>query len=120
MEMRTEILSCVAAPRTGPGHDPAGNPILTPTGDAVREALRFVDALPPRLRPPHIGAADDGEINFSWTGDGVFIDVGFRGDGHLHYHAQVESKAIAGGEDAPFPSRTLPRRLEAALLSLPI
>ena len=118
--MRAEILSCVAAPRTGPGRDLAGNPILTPTDDAVREALRFLDLLPPQIRSPHIGAADDGEINFSWIADGVFIDVGFRGDGQLHYHARVESKAIAGGEDAPFPSRTLPRQLEAALLSLPI
>lgn len=116
--MRQKILSYLEAPRAAPSYDIAGNPIVDPTDDAVREALCFLDSLPQRLRPPHIGAADDGEINFSWTGDGVFIDVGFRGDGHLHYHAKVESEAINGGGDEQFPSPALPRDLEAALVSM--
>lgn len=118
VEMRNRILSYLFAPPTGPSHDLAGNPILAPTEDAVKEALRFLDVLPPRIQTPHIGAADDGEINFSWTGDGVFIDVGFRGDGHIHYYTRVESKAIRGGDEAPFTTRTLPRQLAAALVSI--
>lgn len=117
--LRTTILSYLDLPEPRPGRDLAGNPIVRPTPGAVRESLRFVEALPPLLPPPHLGVADDGEINFSWTGEGVFIDVGFRGDGHLHYFARVDSEAIEGGGDVPFPVAVLPPTLRAALLSIP-
>lgn len=117
--LRTKILSYLDPPETQPVCDLAGNPILRPTPEAVQESLRFVEALPPLLRPPHIGAADDGEINFSWIGDGIVVDVGFRGDGHLHYFARVDSEAIKCGGEVPFTVPVLPPDLRAALIAVP-
>ena len=116
--LRQRILSYLALPAEPDDKDMAGNPILTPSEAAVNEALRFLDLLSPRAPLPVVGRADDGEINFFWRRDGVFIDVGFYGDGHIHYLAQVLSLALDESESMTFPTPSLPRSLSVAIASL--
>lgn len=116
--LRQRILSYLALPAEPDDKDMAGNPILTPSEAAVNEALRFLDLLSPRVPLPVVGRADDGEINFFWRRDGVFIDVGFYGDGHIHYLAQVLSLALDESESMTFPTPSLPRSLSVAIASL--
>lgn len=116
--LRQLILSYLALSTEPDDKDMAGNPILTPSEAAVNEALRFLDLLSSRVPLPVVGRADDGEINFFWSRDGVFIDVGFYGDGHIHYLAQVLSLALDESESMTFPTPALPRSLSVAIASL--
>lgn len=64
--------------------------VTRPSPDAVNAALRFVDLLPVDSPTPHVSVADDGEINFFRRSPGVYVDVGFFGDGQIHTYARVE------------------------------
>ena len=86
----------------------AGTP---PSSDAIDDALRFVDLLPVDSPTPHVSVADDGEINFFWRSSGVYVDVGFFGDGQIHYYARVEDPSIDVDGSQPFSGRSLPRDL---------
>ena len=57
-----------------------------PTSRAFRDADTFIRALPLHEIPsPIVSIADDGEVNFSWRGDGVYVDLGFYGTGYFSY-----------------------------------
>lgn len=57
-----------------------------PTSRAFQDAETFIRALPLHEIPsPIISIADDGEVNFLWRGDDVYIDLGFYGTGHFSY-----------------------------------
>lgn len=84
---------------------------VAPSPEAINDALRFVDLLPADSRMPHVSVADDGEINFFKRGQGLFVDVGFFGDGYIHYYACVENIGIDVDESQPFNGRSLPRDL---------
>ena len=73
-----------------------------PSPDAIDEALRFVELLPADAPTPHVSVADDGEVNFFRRGPGLFIDVGFFGDGRIHYYARVDALEIDVDGSAPF------------------
>lgn len=88
--------------------DPNG---MRPSLDAIDEALRFVELLPADAPAPHVSVADDGEVNFFRRGPGLFIDVGFFGDGRIHYYARVDALEIDVDGSAPFSGRSLPRDL---------
>ena len=98
--------------------DPAGNPVIYPSAEAVNDAVRFVALLPPRIPLPRVGRADDGEINFVWRGEGVFIDVGVRGDNEIVYFARVERSRIDCDGAASITASSLPRDLAAAIVSI--
>lgn len=82
-----------------------------PSPDAVDDALRFLDLLPADSPLPHVSVADDGEINFFRRAHGLYVDVGFFGDGHIHYYARVEQQGIDVDGSEPFTGRSLPRDL---------
>ena len=82
-----------------------------PSPDAIDDALRFVELLPADAPAPHVSVADDGEVNFFRRGPGLFIDVGFFGDGQIHYYARVDALEIDVDGSAPFSGRSLPRDL---------
>ena len=82
-----------------------------PSPDAIGDALRFVDLLPDDGSMPHVSAADDGEVNFFRRRDGLFVDIGFFGDGQIHYYARVEAEGIDVDRSEPFSGRSLPRDL---------
>ena len=82
-----------------------------PSPDAVDDALRFLDLLPADSPLPHVSVADDGEINFFRRAHGLYLDVGFFGDGQIHYYARVEQQGIDVDGSEPFTGRSLPRDL---------
>ena len=82
-----------------------------PSRAAIGDALRFVDLLPADSPAPHVSVADDGEINFFRRGRGRFVDIGFFGDGQVHYYARVEALEIDVDGSEPFSGRSLPRDL---------
>lgn len=113
--LRSKILSYFTLPEGPVGKDFAGNDILNPSRDTVRESLRFLDLLPRWTPLPTVGRADDGEINFFWRRTGVFIDVGFYGDGHLYYLARIDSLDLDRDGMEPIGAPVLPRDLVVAL-----
>lgn len=82
-----------------------------PSPAAINDALRFVDLLPAESPFPHVSVADDGEINFFRRRQGLFVDIGFFGDGQIHYYARVEAQGIDVDGSEPFSGRSLPRDL---------
>ena len=82
-----------------------------PSPAAINDALRFVDLLPVDSPTLHVSVADDGEINFFRRRPGLYVDVGFFGDGQVHYYARVEDLGIDLAESQPFSGRSLPRGL---------
>ena len=60
-----------------------------PVEDAFQDAGKFTERLPGSMRVrPHISLSDDGEVNFSWSQDGMRIDLGFYGSGSYSFYAQ--------------------------------
>ena len=96
-------------------HDSLG--ATPPSPDAIIEALRFVDLLPVDSPTPHVSVADDGEINFFRRSHGVYVDVGFFGDGQIHYYARVEDPKIDVDGSEPFSGRSLPRDLVIPIIT---
>ena len=115
--LRLRIQSFLCLPNLA-GYDFAGNPVLNPSEETVKEALRFLDLLPPRIPMPIVGRADDGEINFFWRRTGVFIDVGFYGDGNLYYLARIEASDLDRDGMEPIRAPVLPRDLIVALAAV--
>lgn len=113
--LRGKILSYFTLPEGPVGRDFAGNDILNPSPDTVREALRFLDLLPRWSPLPTVGRADDGEINFFWRRTGVFIDVGFYGDGNLYYLARIDALDLDRDGMEPLGAPVLPKDLIIAL-----
>ncbi len=60
---------------------------------------------------PHVSIAEDGEVNFCRRRPGLFIDIGFYGDGQIHYYVRVEAAGIDVHGSEPFDGRSMPRRL---------
>ena len=71
-----------------------------PCEPAFADARSFIWRLPPcPVRLPNIGVADDGEVNFLWDSDGIYIDLGFYGDGTFSYFARAEDGQKFYGDD---------------------
>ena len=71
-----------------------------PHEQAFADARSFIRRLPPcPVRLPNIGVADDGEVNFLWEGDGIYIDLGFYGAGTFSYFARAGDGQRFYGDD---------------------
>ena len=78
--------------------------------------MLFTKQLPEELKEhPHISLADDGEVNFAWSGDAVHIDLGFYGTGTFSYYGRDSEGRESFGDGIPVTS-SFPKDL-AALLS---
>lgn len=76
-----------------------------PVDEAFRDAGKFTERLPMQMRvAPHISLADDGEVNFTWSQGGVWIDLGFYGTGTFSYYARDEEGKEMFGDDMPVMS----------------
>lgn len=53
---------------------------VTPSSEAINEAILFFNHLPMGVREPRPGLSGDGEIGLFWEFDRIFIDIGFLGD----------------------------------------
>lgn len=82
---------------------------------AVNDALRFIDLVPATATLPQVALADDGEVNFLWRGDGLLIDIGFIGDGSMHYFVSDEAQGVDSDASIPFSGRSLPRDIERTM-----
>lgn len=90
-----------------------------PADRAFRDAHTFIGCLPLSSIPvPEISLADDGEINFLWENENVYIDLGFYGTGTYSYFARDKTrdknKQDILGEDIP-ALEGLPDRLKELL-----
>ena len=88
---------------------------VPPSNRTVDEAVQFAQILDlASLHLPHISAADDGEINFWWDIDGLYIDLGFFGDGFYSFYAKLPNGTEIIEDEMPV-SRTLPSELLSSL-----
>ena len=86
-----------------------------PAEDAFQDARKFTERLPGTMRvAPHISLADDGEVNFTWSRDGLRIDLGFFGTGAYSFYGRDKGGEEYFGDDIPAAS-PLPEELVALL-----
>ena len=88
-----------------------------PTDRAFADARRFVSAWDSGDLPmPDVGLADDGEVNFLWQEPGLYVDLGFRGDGTFSCFARALS-GVRIAVDGAAAGHGLPPELQAILNS---
>ena len=88
-----------------------------PTRKAFEDAWQFTQQLPEDIQMlPHISLADDGEVNFAWSGGEIHIDLGFYGTGTYSYYGRDGDGREFFGDDVSVMS-PLPEEL-ASLLSV--
>ena len=76
---------------------------------AVNDALKFIDRIPATATLPYVALAEDGEVNFYWRRrKSLLIDVGFVGDGMMHYYVWDEASGADVDASIPFSGRSLP------------
>ena len=76
---------------------------------AVNDALTFIDLIPATAALPYVALAEDGEVNFYWRRrKSLLIDVGFVGDGIMHYYVWDEASGADVDASIPFSGRSLP------------
>ena len=86
-----------------------------PIEEAFLDAGRFTERLQATMRvAPHISLADDGEVNFAWSQNGMWVDLGFYGTGTLSFYARDKDGKELFGDDIPVMS-PLPYELRALL-----
>jgi len=76
------------------GH--GARPVLAKT---IRQAQRFVEALPPGTRAPSVGAEPDGHVTLEWHRSArQTLSVSISPDGELHYAALLGASKTYGTE----------------------
>ena len=86
-----------------------------PIEAAFLDANKFTERLPGNMEvTPHISLADDGEVNFAWSQDGMRIDLGFYGTGTYSFYARDRGGEEWFGDDISVTS-PLPKELAALL-----
>jgi hypothetical protein len=88
---------------------------VAPSRATINDAERFARNLElSSIHLPHISAADDGEINFWWDRDGLYIDLGFFGDGSYSFYARLPNGKEITEDEAPI-AQSLPSELLSLL-----
>jgi hypothetical protein len=86
-----------------------------PKEEAFQDARKFAERLPGTMKAaPHISLADDGEVNFAWTQEGMLIDLGFYGTGTYSYYARGREGDERLGDDISVMT-SLPEELRVLL-----
>lgn len=86
-----------------------GQGSVTPTADAIDDALAFIDLIPLGIEQPEPMVAADGEVGFYWKTRNSYIDVGFKGNETIAYYAKA---GILKAEDIRrFRRLSLPKEL---------
>lgn len=87
------------------------------TSAAVNDAETFLRTINWRnLERPTISLSEDGEINFLWQSDALYLDLGFVGEGTYTFYGKAQDGEIFLGDDKAL-SEPLPDRL-LSLMSL--
>lgn len=88
---------------------------LAAAPQAIEDAERFLRKHDlQNLVPPIISLSEDGEINFVWRTERLYLDLGFFGDGTYTYYGKSVSGQVFMGDNAP-RSASLPHDLTALL-----
>ena len=82
---------------------------------AVNDSLRFIDLIPATVTLPEVALADDGEINFFWRSDGLLIDIGFVGDGLMHYYVSDEARCVDSDASIQFNGSSLAQDIKMTI-----
>lgn len=86
------------------------------TPSAVNDAERFLRSIDwRRVEKPTISLSEDGEINFLWQNDALYLDLGFVGDGTYSFYGKSGEGEIFLGDDQQV-GESLPANL-ASLMS---
>lgn len=86
-----------------------------PVEQAFGDAGTFAERLPVPLKAlPHISLADDGEVNFAWSFERTYIDLGFYGTRTFSYYARDQQGNEWFGDEISVTS-PLPTELKALL-----
>ena len=93
----------------------AERPGQSSLAQAINDSLRFIDLIPATATLPEVALADDGEINFFWRGDGLLIDIGFIGDGLMHYYVSDEDRGVDSNASIQFDGRSLARDIKMTM-----
>ena len=73
-----------------------------PTEQAFTDARNFAVRMPTPLRAlPHVSLADDGEVNFAWTKESLYLDLGFYGDDTFSFYGRNSDGEESLGDDIP-------------------
>lgn len=73
-----------------------------PDDRTFADARAFIERLPLlSILMPEVSLAHDGEINFLWESDDVYVDLGFYGTGTYSYFARGRDGQSIRGEDIP-------------------
>ena len=91
---------------------------IAPTAITISHARQFVDLLPTGAALPHVSVAEDGEFNFLWRSDSVYIDVGIYGDGQIHYYVSSKVAGIEKDNSEPLSVYFLPKEIIAAIAAI--
>jgi hypothetical protein len=70
---------------------------VAPSQKAIDDAMIFIDKIPPGAKLPEPTVSADGEVGFFWKSQGVYIDVGLKGDGFISYYGEAPNVAPANG-----------------------
>ena len=95
--------------------DWAGRNTTLPSSVAIENSMRFVDLLPSGGKLPEVSVAGDGEVNFYWDFEGVFIDVGIFCDNNIYYYINVDTIGVDEDGAEIFNDQSLPDPLESAI-----
>ena len=103
-ELRPEILSLLwrlhQLRLTPPGN--RGQQVDWPAEKAFVDARNFAVRMPAPLKSlPHISLADDGEVNFAWTREGIYLDLGFYGAETFSFYGNHADGRESFGDDIP-------------------
>ena len=93
----------------------AGRNTILPSFVAIRNSLRFVELLPLDGKLPEVSVAGDGEVNFYWNFEGVFIDVGLFADNKIYYYINVDTIEVDEDGAESFNDESLPALLESVI-----
>lgn len=78
---------------------------LAPSREAIKEAILFVESLPPFVALPVPMVSNDGEVGLFWQDDEFYLDVGFRGVGECSFYGKAGAQKCKGrGRIAPHSS----------------
>lgn len=69
---------------------------VAPSETAARDAINFVEKLPPFLLTPEVMAASDGELGLFWSTPDLYLNVSFFGDGRMAYFGEFAGSQVKG------------------------
>lgn len=92
-----EQLQALADECHAPGWD--GYDALPVTPETVKQAMRFLEALPLGTPAPSVGAEPDGQVTFEWyRSPRRILSVSISPEGEIHYAALLGSSKAYGTE----------------------